>query len=58
MKNKITGIAYSIREFVKAVAALVCVALLFSLLLFLAISAVVGALWCVDLLFLGGGIFG
>lgn len=58
MKDKIKKIAESIWVFIQAVSALVCLAFIFSLILFLGISAVAGALWCFDFLFLGGVIFG
>ena len=58
MKNKIKEIAGSAWVFIQAVAALVFVAFIFFLILFLGITAVAGALWCFDYLFLGGVIFG
>lgn len=58
MKNKIIEILNSIWTFIDAVSALVLLAFIFSLILFLAISAVGGALWLFDFLFLGGVIFG
>ncbi|MBR5144375.1 MAG: hypothetical protein IKW53_04925 [Clostridia bacterium] len=58
MKNKIKKIAESIWTFIQATSALILLAFIFSLILFLAISAVGGALWLFDFLFLGGVIFG
>ena len=58
MKNKIKEIAESIWVFIQAVSALVLLAFIFSLVCFLAISAVAGALWLFDFIFLGGVIFG
>ena len=58
MKDKIKEIVEGAWEFIKAVLALVLVAFLFSIICFLAISAVGGALWLFDYLFLGGVIFG
>ncbi len=58
MKNKIIEILNSIWTFIEAVSALVLLAFIFSLILFLAISAVGGALWLFDFIFLGGVIFG
>ena len=58
MKDKINEIVESIWVFIQAVVALVLVALIFSFVCFLAISAVSLALWCFDFLFLGGVIFG
>lgn len=58
MKNKIIEILNSIWEFIEAVSALVLLAFIFSLICFLAISAVGGALWLFDFIFLGGVIFG
>lgn len=58
MKDKIIEILKSIWVFIEAVSALVLVAFLFSLILFLGISAIAGALWLFDFLFLGGVIFG
>ena len=58
MKNKLKKLAEGIWTFIEAVSALVLVAFLFSLILFLGISAIAGALWLFDYLFLGGVIFG
>lgn len=58
MKKKIKKILKSIGAFLDAVSALVLLAFIFSLILFLAISAVGGAVWLFDYLFLGGVIFG
>lgn len=58
MKNKIKEILDSAWVFLQAISALVCLAFIFSLILFLGISAIAGALWCFDYLFLGGVIFG
>ncbi len=58
MKDKIKKTAESIWVFLQAISALVGLAFIFSLILFLGISAVAGALWCFDYLFLGGVIFG
>lgn len=58
MKNKIKEILQSIWIFIQAVSALVGLALIFSLTLFLTISAIGGAVWLFDFLFLGGVIFG
>jgi hypothetical protein len=58
MKNKIIEILKSIWVFIQAVSALVVLAFLLSIICFLAISAVGGAVWLFDYLFLGGVIFG
>lgn len=58
MKDKIKKISEGIWVFIEAVSALVLVAFLFSIICFLAISAVGGAVWLFDYLFLGGVIFG
>lgn len=58
MKDKIIEILQSIWAFMQAVSALVFLAFIASLILFLIISAVFGAVWCFDYLFLGGVIFG
>jgi hypothetical protein len=58
MKDKIIEILKSIGVFIEAVSALVLLAFIASIILFLAISAIAGALWCFDYLFLGGVIFG
>ena len=58
MKNKIKEILESVWVFIQAISALIGLAFIFSLILFLGISAVAGALWCFDYLFLGGVIFG
>ena len=58
MKNKIIKIAESIWVFIQALAALSCLAFIASIILFFAISAVGGAVWLFDFLFLGGVIFG
>lgn len=58
MKDKIIEVLKSIGAFIEAVSALVLLAFIFSLILFLAISAVGGAVWLFDYLFLGGVIFG
>lgn len=58
MKDKIIEILNSIWVFIQAVLALALLAFIASLVLFLAISAVAGALWLFDFLFLGGVIFG
>lgn len=58
MKDKIKKIAESIWAFIQAVSALVFLAFIASLILFLIISAVFGAVWSFDYLFLGGVIFG
>jgi hypothetical protein len=58
MKDKIIEILKSVWVFIEAVSALVLLAFIFSLICFLAISAVGGALWLFDYLFLGGVIFG
>lgn len=44
--------------FIQAVLALVLLAFIVFFILFLAMSALFGALWCIDILFLGGVIFG
>lgn len=58
MKNKIKEIAKGIWTFIQAVSALVLLAFITFLVLFLAMSVLFGALWCIDILFLGGVIFG
>lgn len=58
MRDKVIEILNSIWTFIEAVSALVLLAFIFSLILFLAISAVGGALWLFDFIFLGGVIFG
>lgn len=58
MKDKIIKTLNSIWVFIEAVSVLVLLAFIASLILFLAISAVAGALWLFDFLFLGGVIFG
>ena len=58
MKDKIKEIAESIWVFIQAVAALVCLAFIAFVVLFLAITAIFGAVWLFDFLFLGGVIFG
>ena len=58
MKDKIIKIADSIWVFIQAVGALICLAFIASIILFLAISSIAGAVWLFDILFLGGVIFG
>ena len=58
MKEKIKEIAQSIWVFIQAVSALVGLALIASIVLFLIISAIFLAVWCFDKLFLGGVMFG
>lgn len=58
MKDKIIKILNSIWVFIDAISALVLLAFLFSIVCFLAISAIAGALWLFDFIFLGGVIFG
>ena len=58
MRNKIKKIAESIWIFIQATSALVLLAFIAFIVLFLAMSALFGALWCVDVLFLGGVLFG
>lgn len=58
MKDKIKKIAESIWAFIQAVSALACLAFIASIILFFAISAVAGAVWLFDFIFLGGVIFG
>ena len=58
MKNKIKKIAEGIWTFIQATSALVLLAFIASIILFLAMAAIFGALWCFDFLFLGGVIFG
>ena len=58
MKDKIKKIAESIWVFIQAVGALICLAFIASIILFLAISSIAGAVWLFDFLFLGGVIFG
>ena len=58
MKDKIIEILTSIWVFIQAISALVMLAFIFSLILFLGISAMAGAVWLFDFLFLGGVIFG
>ena len=58
MKNKIKEIAESIWIFIQATSALVLLAFIAFIVLFLAMAALFGALWCIDILFLGGVMFG
>ena len=58
MKDKIKKIAEGIWTFIQATSALVLLAFIASLILFLAMSAIFGAVWLFDFLFLGGVIFG
>ena len=58
MKNKIKKIAESIWTFIQAASALVLLAFIVSLVLFLAMSAIFGAVWLFDFIFLGGVFFG
>ena len=58
MKNKIIEILNHIWAFIQALAALAFMAFIVSLILFLAISAVYGAVWSFDKLLLGGVLFG
>ena len=58
MKNKIKEIARGIWTLIQAVLALVLLAFIAFLVLFLAMSVLFGVLWCIDILFLGGVIFG
>lgn len=58
MKDKIIKISESIWTFLEALSALALVAFLFSIICFFAISAVGGAVWLFDFIFLGGVIFG
>lgn len=58
MKDKIKKIAESIWVFIQAVEALILLAFIAFLILFLTISAIGGAVWLFDFLFLGGVIFG
>ncbi len=58
MKEKIKEIAESIWIFIQAVSALVGLALIASIVLFLAFSAIFLAVWGFDKLFLGGVMFG
>ena len=58
MKDKIIKIAESIWVFIQAVSALALLAFIAFVVLFLAMTAIFGAVWLVDFLFLGGVIFG
>ena len=58
MKDKIIKIAESIWAFIQAVGSLILLAFIASIILFLAISSIAGAVWLFDILFLGGVIFG
>lgn len=58
MKDKIKKIAESIWVFIQATSALVLLAFIASIILFLAMSAIFGAVWLFDFLFLGGVFFG
>lgn len=58
MKDKIKKIAESIWIFIQATSALVLLAFIASLILFLAMSAIFGAVWLFDFIFLGGVFFG
>ena len=58
MKDKIKKISESIWTFIQATSALILLAFIAFIVLFLAMSALLGALWCVDILFLGGVFFG
>lgn len=58
MKDKFIETLQSIWVFIQAVSALVLLAFIASIILFLGISAIAGALWLFDFLFLGGVIFG
>lgn len=58
MKNKIKEIIGGIWIFIQAVLSLVLLATIAFFVLLLAMSVLFGALWCIDILFLGGVIFG
>ena len=58
MKNKIKKIAESIWTFIQATSALVVLAFIGSIILFLAMAAIFGAVWLFDFIFLGGAFFG
>ena len=58
MEKKIKEILESIWVFIQAVGSLILLAFIASIILFLAISAIAGAVWLFDFLFLGGVIFG
>ena len=58
MKDKIKNIAESIWVFIQATGALIVLAFIAFLLLFLAFVVIFGAVWCADKLMLGGAIFG
>lgn len=58
MKDKIKKIAKGIWTFIQATSALVLLAFIASIILFLAMAAIFGAVWLFDFLFLGGVIFG
>ena len=58
MEKKIKEILESIWVFIQAIGSLILLAFIASIILFLAISSIAGAVWLFDFLFLGGVIFG
>jgi hypothetical protein len=58
MKHRLKEIAENIWEVVCGIAGLLYLVFIFFLLCVLVLSAVLGAVWCIDKMFLGGVMFG